>query len=138
MKNLLLSVLAFSGAYLLWNQNYEERLVESPQSSSPFVEVVMPSETASSMVYILAPINCPKKGRRRADRLEKELISRGIPVERRSRILIGPSNSSKYELERYMRSVAVLKGEVPAVFVNGRAKANPSVDEIVDEFRRNG
>jgi hypothetical protein len=30
----------------------------------------------------------------------------------------------------------VLSGEIPVVIVNGRAKANPTVDEVTSEYRR--
>jgi hypothetical protein len=32
------------------------------------------------------------------------------------------------------RHNAVMNGEVPIVFVNGRVKANPSVDDVVAEY----
>jgi hypothetical protein len=34
-----------------------------------------------------------------------------------------------------VRTNAVLSGEIPIVIINGMAKANPTVDEVVAEYR---
>jgi hypothetical protein len=34
------------------------------------------------------------------------------------------------------RAVAILNGEIPAVFINGVGKANPSAEEVLAEFER--
>jgi hypothetical protein len=34
----------------------------------------------------------------------------------------------------FENTVAVLNGPIPAVFVNGMGKANPSAEEVIDAF----
>jgi hypothetical protein len=34
------------------------------------------------------------------------------------------------------RAVDVLKGEIPAVFINGMGKSNPTAEEVAAEYQR--
>ncbi|SMF46598.1 hypothetical protein SAMN02745866_02978 [Alteromonadaceae bacterium Bs31] len=101
-----------------------------------FIEVVMPEGKSLGTVYILAPLNCPKEAGKRADLLESRLLSLGIPVARSSNGNVRASGNTKEDKNRFRNAVSVLKDEIPAVFINGMAKANPTVDEVVAEYRR--
>lgn len=96
----------------------------------------MPSGTTSHKVYILAPQNCPKEAGQRADALERELKRRGVPVERSSKGSVSARNISEEEKSKFSNTVEILNGTIPAVFVNGMAKTNPDIEEIIAEYRR--
>lgn len=61
----------------------------------------------------------------------QHLSAQGIPYTR--------TDSADFDLssrEEASRVTAMMNGPVPVVYVNGRAKANPSPAEVVAEFRR--
>jgi hypothetical protein len=89
----------------------------------------------SRKVYVLAAKNCPGEDAKRADRLAAELSRKGIPVERTNSARF--SLSSPLESDVRTRISTIMEGPLPTVFVDGRAKSNPSLDEIVAEFRGN-
>ena len=95
----------------------------------------MPDGAARDSVLILAPLNCPREGARRADALTQRLHELGIPAVRSNHYSIArvtPDNAPNVN-----RAAEVLKSNViPVVFVNGRAKANPTSDEVVAEYSR--
>lgn len=122
-----------------WHWWSERRTAtETAEATSPtgFVTAAMPAEATPNTVLILAPLNCPSDGAQRADRLADELGSRSIPVRRASRFSLQAEDAGDDQRARIDRSVAVLNGEIPAVFVNGMAKSNPTVEEVVAEYRR--
>ncbi len=130
----IIAVIAVGYHYLKNHQNEEE--IQASQSPNGFVEVFMPSGLKNNKVYIMAPQNCPKEAGRRADALERELREFGIPVERNSSGSVSPPGSTEDQQAKFKRTVAILKGEIPAVFVNGMAKPNPHIDEIISEYKR--
>jgi len=86
-------------------------------------------------VYVLAAKNCPGEDAKRADLLAAGLARKGIPVERTDRARF--SLSSPLESDVQTRISTIMEGPLPTVFVDGRAKSNPSIDEVVSEFREN-
>jgi hypothetical protein len=82
---------------------------------------------------ILAAQNCPREGAQRADRLAHEMAARGFHFKRASNASFSPSPTD--DIDAFVRRHnAVMNGEVPIVFVNGRVKANPGLDEVVAEY----
>jgi len=136
MKNIILIVVAAAAIYHFWGKYKEDELFKSSHSPNGFVEVVMPNGTKNNMVYVLAPINCPKEAGQRADAIERELNLLGIPVERSSNGSLNSQGNSVEEQKKFKRSVAIMKGEIPGVFVNGMAKENPAISEVVAEYKR--
>lgn len=118
-----------------WTNNQNQELIQAPQSPNGFVEVLMPSGFKNSTVYIMAPKNCPKEAGQRADALERGLRDLGIPVKRSSSGSVGPQDSTEEQHNKFKRTVAIIKGEIPAVFINGMAKSNPHLDEIISEYK---
>lgn len=101
-------------------------------SPSGFIPVAMPSGTPEDTVLILTPRNCPSRAARRADALADALTSRGIPnVRRNSFRLDAVSDEAATE-----RTLAVFRGDIPAVYINGMGKPNPTVAEIAAEYER--
>jgi hypothetical protein len=96
----------------------------------------MPDGARPNTVIILAPENCPSEAAQRADSLASRLTEAGISNIRSSSYSTNIADPTKDQQAAVERAVKVLNGEVPAVFVNGMAKANPSFDDVVSEYRR--
>lgn len=135
----LLIVLAALGfGFHLWQQHQSSARLEAGASPSPggFVDTAMPQGAKPDTVLILAPLNCPSEAAQRAEALAAELDRMGVPHVRGDSFSLNFSNPSEQERASADRAVAVLNGTIPAVFVNGRGKANPSAQEVADEYRR--
>jgi hypothetical protein len=101
-----------------------------------FIPAQMPDGAERGSVLILAPLHCPREGAKRARALAQRMKELGIPAvesDRYSVAQVTPDNKASID-----RAVEVLKTDtLPVVFINGRAKANPTADEVADEYRRN-
>ena len=87
----------------------------------------------SGTVFVVAAQNCPHEDAQRADRLAEDISREGIPVQRVNTVnfsfLSAPDNSTMERIDQ------VMTGPLPIVFVAGRAKSNPSLEEVVAEFK---
>lgn len=101
-------------------------------SSNGFREVPLPDGISAHGVVIFAPENCPAEAGQRARRLASRLSDAHIPYQQSSNATFS-TLASQDEADRV---TAVMNGPVPVVFVNGRAKANPTSEEVVAEYRR--
>lgn len=134
----LLLLLAVIGAgYHQWGRHKDAQAFasEAQGGSNGFVSVLMPSGARSGVVLVLAPENCPSEDAQRAASLADRLESLGIPVQRSNHFSSEVSNPTADQRDRLNRAVAVINGEVPAVFVNGMAKSNPSLEEVVAQYK---
>ncbi|HEY8096414.1 MAG TPA: hypothetical protein VIE65_10040 [Methylobacter sp.] len=135
---LLIIIGIASGGYTYWKEHRTPTAqVESdPAASENGFASLPPAEGQDSqMVFVVAAENCPHEDAQRADRLTEELSQKGIPVERTHNVnfrLTSPPESSVME-----RMTSIMNGPLPIVFVNGRAKSNPSLEEVVAEFNGN-
>ena len=101
-------------------------------SAAGFVPVPMPDGMSPHGVVVFAPENCPSDAAQRAYALISDLGGRGVPVVRAS----AANFSSLADAETQQRVLSVMNGPIPIVFVNGKAKANPSVQDVLAEYRR--
>lgn len=122
--------------YHWWNGKSAAETDARLNSPVGFVSAVMPDGVRPNTVIILAPQNCPSDEAQRADTLASRLTRAGIPNTRSSSYEANIADPTKEQQAAVQRAVNVINGEVPAVFVNGMAKANPSFDEVVSEYRR--
>jgi hypothetical protein len=100
-----------------------------------FIPAQMPDGAAHDAVLILAPINCPHEGARRADALAQRLRHLGIPAVRSNNYSI--ANVTRADRDSVNRAIDILKtNQVPVVFINGKAAANPTSDAVVAEYRQ--
>ncbi|MFT3763795.1 MAG: hypothetical protein QM761_14535 [Pseudoxanthomonas sp.] len=99
-----------------------------------FVSIPMPDGMPSRGIVIFAPRNCPSEAAQRARDIGRHLAGQRIGYVDADSANYG-SLSSQEEANRVM---AVMNGPIPIVYVNGRAKANPTPEEVVAEFRRPG
>lgn len=131
---LLLAVLGFAAN---WWKNHDTTSTGAAQkNSNGFISVVMPDGASPNSVVILAPIDCPSDAAQRADNLSSRLTASGIPNIRSSSYAVNITEPTDEQNAAMQRSVAVLNGEIPAVFVHGMGKANPTAEEVIAEYKR--
>lgn len=138
---LLLAGLA-GGAYYQWNKREAASAAASTEGSghpaapspSGFVSVAMPGGAKPGTVLVFAPENCPSEDAQRANDLVDRLGRRGIPAQLSSHFQSATTNPTAEDQARMERTVRVLNGEIPAVFVNGMGKANPSYEDVLAEL----
>lgn len=63
--------------------------------------------------------------------MAQELANRGIPHVRAQNAHFDLAGEDRDQVERIG---SIMNGAVPIVFVNGRAKANPTLEEVVAEY----
>lgn len=115
-----------------------------PSATAKAVTVTVASVTANGFltmppvaggygreVLIVAPVNCSADGARRADELASELSRRKIPIARSNNFSFNFIDAPPGAVDRILD---IGRGEVPIVFVGGKVKANPSLDEVLTEF----
>ena len=142
LLKLVLAVAVLGYGYHAWHvhKNGDATLATTSARSAPgssgFMPVAMPEGSSRNTVLILAPINCPSSDAKRADVLAESLTRRGIPNIRSSSYSLRIANPSEAEQANMKRAGDVLGGGIPAVFVNGMGKSNPSIDEVAAEYAR--
>jgi hypothetical protein len=134
---LLLFVAVVAGGYHQWNKNKQAQAAAQSEASSSssvsangFISVAMPGGSKPGVVMIFAPENCPSDAAQRADHLAERLSGMGIPVQRSSHYSSSTTNATDEDRARLDRALTVLNGEIPAVFINGMGKANPSAEDV--------
>jgi hypothetical protein len=99
-----------------------------------FVQVPPPANQAQDTIYVLAAENCPKEDAQRADRLAATLANEKIPVVRTHTIAFNSVPMDDPNIAK--RLEAVMNGPLPIVFVRGRAKGNPELEDVLAEYRK--
>ncbi len=129
-------VLAGSG-YAAWkhHEGAAARAAEAAEAApSPNGFESVPLDGDRDSVVIFAPLNCTREEAQRADFLADTLSRRGIPVKRTQQVNISfggiPDDATASRVK------GVMNGSLPIVFVNGRAKSNPTPEETVAEYKR--
>jgi hypothetical protein len=85
-----------------------------------------------STVMVVAAENCPHEAAQRADRLAQQLRDQGIRVLRTDEVRFNPAHIDRALMERVP---SVMEGAQPIVFIHGRAKGNPALDDVVAEYQ---
>ena len=137
LKGLVVLAVAF-GAYHWWHKHQTQSTADDAQASSQeagtgFVYFPRPSNTSMGVVLIYAPAHCPSATARRASALAQRLEELDIPHAVLQEATFDVDGSDQAVMARIK---SVMEGDGPPVFVRGRAKANPSIDEVVAEYRR--
>src|SRR5579862_5701506 len=128
----LMTALTVGGGVHLWHVHQRaviDRELMAFADGNGFVPVVTAAGAPRDTAVILAPLNCPSTQAKRADAIATELRQIGIPVSRSNSYSARITDPAQMPL--LSRTNAVLGGEVPIVIINGMAKANPTVDEVV-------
>jgi hypothetical protein len=133
----LLAAVLIAGAVRLWHMHERSSLnreMLATADSNGFVSVIMPDDAPRNTVLIFAALNCPSAQAKRANAMATQLTQMGIPTQRTSNY--SAARLTRDQMPILARTNAVMGGEIPIVLINGVAKANPSVDEVVSEYRR--
>ncbi|WP_457281091.1 hypothetical protein [Polaromonas sp. P5_D5] len=135
----ILIVLGLAGfGYQYWTKHREgQPVVASTGSagssgSNGFVALPGTSSTASNAVQVIAAEDCPEEAAQRANSLAEQLSGKGIPVTRTHSISFTVTSGDAADAQRIS---SIMSGELPIVLVRGKAKSNPSLDEVVAEYR---
>lgn len=131
-KTILLILLVGGGGYYYWNTRVAGKAAPGEATANGFVSLPPLSGPGADGIIIFAPENCSSDGARRADTLAGELSFKGIPYERSSSAQFGFTENPGQAMMDRMN--AVMGGEGPIVFVRGKAKANPSLEEVIAEY----
>ena len=100
-------------------------------SPNGFVSLPTLAGSDPKQVVVFAPENCPSEAAARADSMAQQLASRNIPSLRSHDVSF---SSSDPDPSIGVRLNSVMNGELPIVFVKGKGKANPTLDEVVAEY----
>jgi hypothetical protein len=133
---ILLVIGISGGGYTYWKHHHENvvQVASGPAISENGFASLPPVEGQSSRkVFVVAAQNCPHEEAQRADRLAEDLARNNIPVERTHNVSF--SFTSAPESEVMERMSKIMNSPLPIVFVGGRAKSNPSLEEVVAEFQ---
>src|SRR5262245_3284975 len=129
----ILVLLALLGyGYHHWSQRERSAATSAAvPANSSFVDLPALAGAQASRVMVIAAEDCPEAAARRADDRAERLARDGVPV---ARTVNGsfPAVNGADEMQRLNR---VMQGELPIVIVRGRGKANPTLDEVLAEFR---
>lgn len=131
---LLIILSVAGGGYHYWKTHNKEAssvaVDASITSENGFVSLPPMEGERTNAVLVVAAENCPHEDAQRADNLAQALSEKGIPVVRSHNISFNHISSNK-EVERI---TSIMNGSLPIVFVDGRAKSNPTLEEVVAEY----
>lgn len=128
---LLLVVAVVGAAYQYWTTHQPKTGAEAVVSANGFIALPSLAGADPKQVVVFAPENCPKEDAQRSDALAQSLVQRNIPSVRSHDVSF---TSSDPDPAIGARLNSVMNGEFPIVFVNGRGKANPTLDEVIAEY----
>jgi hypothetical protein len=135
-KLLVVAAVVGLAGYAVWHSHrvhVERKATEAITDARGFMEFSPPSGTKTNEVVILAAQNCPHDGAVRADRMAKEMAERHVRFIRTSNASFQPSPDD--DIDQFMKQHNdVMNSDVPIVFVNGRVKSNPDIDEVLAEY----
>jgi hypothetical protein len=125
------------GGYHWWQKHRAESVDVDAQAvlrenGTGFVKFPQPMGTSTRTVLIYAPLNCPSEMAQRANKLARQLEQAGIPhalLQEANFDIDGSDPQAMAQLN------SIMAGKGPPVFVRGKAKANPTFDEVVAEYR---
>lgn len=133
---LLIVVALIAGGVHGWNKHRDEKALQALTTPNGFLPVPMPEGARPNTVLVFTPLNCPREGAQRAAALAEGLQSQGIPFVKTDHYGAQVFQPNPETMAAFKRLNIVMTGEIPIVLVNGLGKANPSLDEVVAEFRR--
>jgi len=120
-------------AYQFWTthqQEQQQRIAAVAASPNGFVPLPAVAGADPRQVIVFAPENCPSDAAQRSDAMARDLMNKSIPTMRSHDVTFtgAPEPGVQDRLN------AVMNGELPIVIVNGKGKANPTLDQVVAEY----
>ena len=105
-------------------------LPEDSLSATGWVVTGPPNGTDPNQVVIVAAPNCPRPAARRAAELAEQLAAQQIPCIQTGTVEF--TFTTDAEVEQMNK---VMNAGAPMVFVNRKVKSNPTLVEVVAEYR---
>lgn len=126
-------------AYFGWQkhkEHVEAAALAAITDERGFIEFAPPQGGNVKEVLIVAAQNCPHEGAVRADQMASEMAERQIRFRRSSNVNFDvPPNADDKMIEAFIRRHDnIMNREVPLVFINGRVKSNPDLDDVIAEY----
>lgn len=118
--------------YQQWQKHETTTAISASTSANGFVPLPKFQGTDVRSVTIFAAENCPHDDAQRAEALADALRRNGIPV---TRLHSANFQLTEADADKAKQINAVMTGEVPIVFIDGRARANPSFDDVMAEWK---
>jgi hypothetical protein len=104
---------------------------ETKLSANGFLPLPPPPKPPSGKVWVFFPPSCPLAAGSRGRELMDLLPTVGIPC-----VQVDTINFTVTNPEEADRLGRIMNGRCPIVFVNGRAKNNPTLADIIAEYRQ--
>ncbi|MEP6483888.1 MAG: hypothetical protein ABJB01_05520 [Rudaea sp.] len=134
IKWALVALLALVG-YAAWQKHaarVEISALAAVTDAQGFIELDPPDGAKRNVVMIVAAQNCPRAAAQHADALARAMADRTYRFVRTSSVRFTPPPGFG---DDYMtRHNDIMNREPPLVFVNGRVKSNPTLDEVIAEY----
>ncbi|KGF72440.1 hypothetical protein DO97_08685 [Neosynechococcus sphagnicola sy1] len=104
-------------------------------SSNGFVSAPLPDAMAANphQVLVVGP-DCDSPEGVKTRELTRQLIQHNIPVQQASSVAFGSDSGTDFEA--IDRVDQVMQAGSPIVFVRGKAKANPGIEEVIAEYHQ--
>jgi hypothetical protein len=137
LPKLLIALAVVGFAYHYWSQHRTGGEAGAHESASVgasgngFVELPPITGADARSVLVIAAEGCPEEAAQRADRLAEQLARAGVPVARMHDVSFNIPNGDP---EIAQRVLSVMNGELPIVFVRGKAKSNPTPEQVASEY----
>jgi hypothetical protein len=107
-----------------------------PASQAGFHDAIALDGVDPTVMTVMMPCGCPLEAGRRGQVLVDRLKAAGIPVTASASAHVTLKGNSAEDLQAQMALAnKVMEGETPIVFYRGRAKNNPSFDDVALEYR---
>jgi hypothetical protein len=137
LKIVLVAAIA-TFAYKEWRKHAPgtrtaEAAASAGTSDSRFITLPASNFGRSANVVVLAAEGCSEDAAQRADALASELSRLGVPVTRAHDIRFDQLDPRVDDVGQIN---TVMKGTLPIVLVRGRARNNPTLDEVLAEVRQ--
>lgn len=166
MKKLILvvaCVVIFAALHGRSERQAVDKSLQVNANANGFVDLTVNDQSlVGPGIVILAALNCPQIEAQRAESLASALKERNIPFRRSNTInsniaidsrTIESNGKSPEEIKKEYAALmaektkalqlkfdlitAMGKQPAPVVFINGKAKSNPSLEEVIAEYRSN-
>jgi hypothetical protein len=148
MKNLFLCICIGVGAYEGFGylkerkaeQSYRAFVASVPSnraaSKAGFVDAFHLDGVDPQVMTVLMPCGCPLEAGQRGRALVERMKAANIPVTASNQASASVNGRSREEVQAQLdRMNRVMNGETPIVFYRGRAKNNPSFEEVQLEYQ---
>jgi len=107
-----------------------------PPSQCGFRNILQIDGVNPLVLTVLMPCGCPLEAGQRGLALVEKIKAANIPVASTSEVRASISGRTREELDAKMEMMnSIMNGETPIVLYKGRAKNNPTFEDVLTEYR---